>query len=115
MPGRQLYTVAKLVQQLDRLPAERTVRRHTLTLELAWLLHEQQCALVEAALPPRDQRVRYGLSDSSLAWGFDWLWNQHASVPGGVEFVRFLEDAHAFIAGMVQWQAAEREDPRPAP
>ena len=114
VPGRQLYTVAKLIQQLDRLPSERTVRRHTFTLELAWLLHEQQCDLVEAALPPGDQRARYGLSDSSPAWGFDWLWSQHTSVPGGTEFVKFLEDAHAFIAGMVQWHAAEHEDPRPA-
>ena len=52
MHGRQLYLVAKLIQQLDRLPSERTVRRHMLTLELVWLLYEQQCDLVEAALPP---------------------------------------------------------------
>ena len=36
---------AKLIPQLDRLPSERTVRRHMLTLELAWLLYEQQCDL----------------------------------------------------------------------
>ena len=34
--GRQLYTVAKLIHQLDRLPSERTVRRYTFTL---WSQH----------------------------------------------------------------------------
>jgi len=100
----------ELFLPLDTLPSPTSVKRHMVTLEVAYLLLEREFDKLEGQRPVSDRPPRYGLSDSSPAWGLEWLWTQHYSVDGdGVGLPELLETCQEFIAGMLAWQSQEFE------
>ncbi len=54
-----------------------------------------------------DRPARYGLADSSPAWGLDWLWNQHWCIEGGRGLINSFRDATCFISALNAWQERE--------
>jgi len=93
---------------LDSLPSPTQVRYHTFTLDLAYLLLEQE--LDDRENQEEDAYVRFGSHDSSPLWGYDWLWSQTYSIKGGSSLLSFFAGAHRMIRGFRDLQSQHREE-----
>ncbi len=95
---------------LDRLPSATTVRRHMLTLDMAYLMLEQVIDQVENELPHQERPAWYGLADSSPLWGSEWLWNAHFGVRGGAQLLFCHGQAQQMIVSLLEYQHQHRDD-----
>ena len=79
-----VHPTFELADQVNpAVPSISEVRHHTFTLDLAYLLLEQELDCLES------EPVRVSMHDSSPLWGYDWLWSQTHTISGGDDLLNF--------------------------
>ena len=116
-------------ERIEVLPSATHVRRHMLTLDLAYLLLEQKMNQMgktsepllnqdndggppchpssSSSVPPKSELegpFRFGLADGSPAWGYEWLWAEHTKVQSGDDLLTVFYSGRRFIEEMNQLQ-----------